>query len=70
MPETSSADRLATVVEDLIAVLNNPHPLTPFLQRGDPTNDVIRQLRVIFNIPNKNNDTRTNNETNNPLITN
>ena len=41
MPETSSADRLATVVEDLIAVLNNPHPPTPFLQRGDPTNDAI-----------------------------
>ena len=70
MPETSSADRLAAVVEDLIAVLNNPHPPTPFLQRGDPTNDAIRQFRVIFDIPNNNSDTRTNNGTNNPLVTN
>ena len=70
MPETSSAARLAVVVEDLIAVLNNPHPPTRFLQRGDPINDAIRQLRVIFNIPNNYSDTRTNNGTNNPLITN
>ena len=73
IPETSSANRLvAAVVEDLITILQNSHPPTPFLQRSDPTNDAIKQLRIIFNVPN-NNDNVTNdnnNRTNNQLITN
>ena len=55
MPETSSANQLVEVVEGLITALQNPHPPTPFLQRGDLTNGAIRQLRIIFNIPNNNN---------------
>ena len=61
MPETSSTNRLVAVVEDLITMLQNPHPPTPFLQRGDPTNDAVQQLQVIFNVPNNsNNDTNNN----------
>ena len=72
MPETSLANRLAAVVEDLITILQNPHPPTPFLQKGNPTNGTIKQLRIIFNVPN-NTDNVTNkndNRTNNQLVTN
>ena len=65
MPDKSSTDQLAAVVENQIVILNNPPLPTPFLQRGDPTYDAIRQLQIIFNIPNNNNDTCTNNGTNN-----
>ena len=70
MQETSSADRQAAVVEDLISVLQNPHPPTPFLQKGDPPNDAIKQLQIIFNVPDINNVTDNNNRTNNQSITN
>ena len=55
MPETSSADRLAAVVEDLITILQKTHPPTPFLQKGDPTNDAIKQLQIICNVPDTDN---------------
>ena len=70
MPETSSANRLAVVVEDLINILQNPHPPTPFLHKGDPTNDAIKQLRVIFKVPDTVNITDNNNRPNNLLVTN
>ena len=69
MPETSSTDRLAAVVEDLINILQNPHPPTPFLQKGDPTNDAIKQLRIIFKVPTTAHVT-DNNRPNNLLVTN
>ena len=31
IPETSSEDRFSTAIEDLIAILKKPHPLTPIL---------------------------------------
>ena len=67
MPGTSSADRLAAVlVVDLITILQNPHPPTSFLQKGDPTNDAIEQLQIISNVPNTDNvtDNNKNNITN------
>ena len=70
MPETSSSDRLAAVVEDLINILQNPHPPTPFLQKGDPTNDAIKQLRIIFKVPDTVTVTDNNNRPNNSLVTN
>ena len=51
MPQTSSEDRLAQVTQDLITVLKNPHPPTPFLHQGDKTNDAIRTLQKIFQPP-------------------
>jgi hypothetical protein len=54
MPATSSEDRLAQVTQDLIAVLNKPHPRTPFLHQGDKTSDAIRQLTTIFRPPQRN----------------
>ena len=51
MLKTSSADRLAATIEDLNHILKNPHPKTPFLDQGTPTNDAIRKLNEIFNSP-------------------
>ena len=48
MPKTSSEDRLASATEDLIAILEKPHPPTPFLDQGTKTSDAIRKLREIF----------------------
>ena len=66
MPTTSSTDQLAVVIEDLITVLQNPYPPTPFLQVGNPTNNAIRQLRIIFNVSNGTTDTNNNINTNRP----
>ena len=54
------------MVEDLITVLQNPHPPTQFLQRGNLTNDAICQLQIISNVLNSNNDTNNNNNNNRP----
>jgi hypothetical protein len=54
MPATSSEDRLAQVTQDLIAVLKQPHPNTPFLHEGDQTSDAMRQLTTIFRPPQRN----------------
>ena len=54
MPKTSSADRLAATIEDLTHILKHPHPKTPFLDQGTPTNDAIRKLREIFHPPKSN----------------
>ena len=51
IPKTSSADRLAATIEDLTHILKNPHPKTPFLEQGTPTNDAIRKLSEIFHPP-------------------
>ena len=48
MPSTSSEDRLASVTEDLVAILQQPHPPTPFLNQGTKTNDAINRLSEIF----------------------
>jgi hypothetical protein len=52
MPDTSSEDRLTQITQDLIAVLQKPHPKTPFLHQGDKTSDAIAQLKKIFQPPN------------------
>ncbi len=51
MPDTSSEDRLAQITQDLITVLQKPHPKTPFLDQGDKTSDAIAQLKNIFRPP-------------------
>ena len=55
MPKTSSEDRLAAVLEDLKEVLRKPHPKTPFLDKGTPSNDIIAKLESIFGPPKKDN---------------
>jgi hypothetical protein len=48
MPTTSTTDRLARATEDLVDILKQPHPATPFLQQGTVVNDAIKQLTGIF----------------------
>jgi hypothetical protein len=54
MPTTSTADRLARAIEDLVKILQQPHPATPFLQQGTIVNDAMKQLTSIFSPPNRN----------------
>jgi hypothetical protein len=54
MPTTSTTDRLARATEDLVAILQPPHPATPFLQQGKIVNDAMKQLTKIFSPPNRN----------------
>ena len=70
MPNTSSVDLLEAVVEDLITILRNLQPPTPFLEKGNPTNTAIKQLQMIFNVLETDNVTNNNNRTNNQSITN
>ena len=51
MPQTLSEDRLAATLEDLNAILKNPHGKTPFLEQGTPKNDAIRKMAEIFHPP-------------------
>jgi hypothetical protein len=54
MPTTSTTDRLARASEDLVQILKQPHPATPFLlQQGTVINDAIKQLTKIFTPPNR-----------------
>ena len=48
MQKMSPANRLAGTTEDLVAILKKPHQLTPFLDQGTKTNDVIRKFQKIF----------------------
>ena len=69
MPKTSSEDRLAAVLEDLKEVLKNPHPKTPFLDKGTPSNDAIAKLESIFGPPKNDNNNRPRvNETKLPMV--
>jgi hypothetical protein len=54
MPTTSTIDRLARATEDLLEILQQPHPATPFLQQGTIVNDAMKQLAKIFSPPNRN----------------
>jgi hypothetical protein len=55
MPTTSTTtDRLARATEDLVEILQQPHPPTPFLQQGTIVNDAMKQLTKIFSPPNRN----------------
>jgi hypothetical protein len=54
MPTTSTTDRLARVTENLVAILQQPHPATTFLQQGTIVNDAMKQLTTIFSPPNRN----------------
>jgi hypothetical protein len=47
MPTTSTTDRLARATEDLVEILQQPHPATPFLQQGAIVNDAIKQLSAL-----------------------
>jgi hypothetical protein len=51
MPSTYSADRLAAAPQNLVAALEQPHPPTPFLELGTPTNDAIVKLQSIYISP-------------------
>jgi hypothetical protein len=44
MPTPSSTDRLARATEDLVEILQQPHPATPLLQQGKVINDAMEQL--------------------------
>jgi hypothetical protein len=49
MPETSSADRLTTAIEEISHIVKHqPHPAAPFLHNGEPTNAMLAQLGEIF----------------------
>jgi hypothetical protein len=54
MPTTSTTDRLARATEDLVEILQQPHPATPFLQQGTIVNDAMKQLTKIFAPPKRN----------------
>ena len=51
MPKTSSEYRLTEVTQDLLTVLKNPHPKTPFLYQGDNTIDAINKIQKILKPP-------------------
>jgi hypothetical protein len=54
MPTTSTTDRLARATEDLVAILQQPHPATPFLQQGTTiVNDAMKQRTKTFSSPNR-----------------
>jgi hypothetical protein len=53
MPTTSTTDRLARATEDLVVILQQEHPATPFLQQGTVVNDAMNQLTKIFTPPNR-----------------
>jgi hypothetical protein len=42
MPTTSSTDRLARATEELVEILQQPHPATPLLQQGTIVNDAMK----------------------------
>ena len=48
MPTASSENRLARATEDLVVILLQSHPPTPFLDQGTKTNDAIQELQKIF----------------------
>ena len=48
MPKTSSRERLAAAIENMIEVLKNPHLAQPTLEEGTPTNDALTKLQQIF----------------------
>jgi hypothetical protein len=52
MPTTSTTDRLARAT-DLVTILQQEHPATPFLQQGTVVNDAMNQLTKIFTPPNR-----------------
>jgi hypothetical protein len=51
MSTTSTTDRLARATEDLVTILQQEHPATPFLQQGTVVNDAMNQLTKIFTPP-------------------
>jgi hypothetical protein len=53
MPTTSTTDRLARAIENLVDILQQPHPATPYLQQGTVVNDAMEQLSKIFSPPNR-----------------
>jgi hypothetical protein len=52
MPTTSTTDRLARATENLVDILQQPHPATPYLQQGTVVNDAMEQPSKIFSPPN------------------
>ena len=57
IPKTSSKERLAAVLEDLVEIVKHKkHPARPSLQLGTETNDAIRQLEEIFAAPKQDTD--------------
>jgi hypothetical protein len=48
IPTTSTTDRLARATEDLVAILQQPHPAAPLLQQGAIVNDAMKQLTAFM----------------------
>jgi hypothetical protein len=41
------------IITDSVAILQQPHQATPFLQQGTIVNDTMKQLTKIFSPPNR-----------------
>ena len=50
MPASSSMDKAIQAAEDLITVLNNPEPSSPFLAFGDEQKNALQTLANIFKV--------------------
>jgi hypothetical protein len=57
MPTTSTTDRLARATEELVEILQQPHPATPLLKQGTIVNDAMKQLTKISSLPPNRNET-------------
>ena len=50
MPETSALEKATQAAEDLISVLQNPEPKTPFLTFGKEQHTALQQLAELFKL--------------------
>ena len=50
----TSCTNSARATEELVEILQQPHPATPLLQQGTIVNDAMKQLTKIFSPPNRN----------------
>ena len=48
LPTTSSSERIAMILTDLLAALKSPPPAVPFLQQGTELNEAIRALQSLL----------------------
>ena len=48
MPDTSNLEKLSTTLQDLLHVIKNPKPKSPFLDFGNEQTTALQQLAEIF----------------------
>ena len=53
MPKTSNTEKLTMILTDLLDILRNLLPATPFLDAGTDLNEAIRNLENLLNLPTK-----------------